>query len=147
MDQPDRTVERPGDTVAEEPRPTLDVGTQLATAVMAIPVLVVLNNLLEWLVTGVVDLSPWLMAGVFAGLTALALRRHEGLGGTTAGTLWFVAGICWLVTLLDVLARLTGLPYLLLGGGVIAVVAAWRWVEVRRGLRESVRGPIRHRSE
>jgi hypothetical protein len=142
MHQPDQTAGPPLQAPADRPRTDLGVGAQLATMVVAVPVLVTGNNLVEWLVTGVVGLSPWFMAAAFAGLAALGLRRHERLGSTTVGTLWFAAWISWLVALLDVLATATGLPYLLAGGGVVAALAVWRWVEVRRGVRESVLGPI-----
>jgi hypothetical protein len=146
MQQPDQTAGELAGTPADEPRAGIGLGSQIAIMVGALPVLVVLNNMTERLVTDVVGLSPWFMAGAFAALTVVGMRRFERAGTGEAGTLWFAAWISWLFASLDVVARVSGLSEMLTVWGVVAGLLAWRWFEVRRGRRESIFGPLLDRS-
>jgi hypothetical protein len=138
MREPDLTGDQPVGTPADEPRPSIGLGTQVAILVGALPVLVVLNNLTERLVTDVVGLSPWFMAVAFAVLTAVAVRQSDRVGNGEAGTLWFAALLSWAFAGVGALGQATGFTDTHIVSGALAGLLAARWLNAERCRRQSV---------
>jgi hypothetical protein len=127
-------------------RPSIGIGPQLAITFGTVVVLGIVNGFAERSVTAGLGLSPWVMVIVFALLAAVASHRIESARRGDLYAMWFAAWLAWLLAALYALADVTGVWEGILIWVFAAAMFAWRWVDVRRGRRDSLLGPLRERS-